>query len=108
MTLSPERAEPLRHDTLAAELAGLPVDDIAIADVVLVDRQAWTRLAYELGQRLFAFLDRKPTQVLTIEFEQVEVAEHGSVVVTRGTDQLEHRQSLSSLTRPRLRSGCEA
>jgi len=37
MTLSPERAESLRHDTLAAELAGLPVDDIAIADVVRVE-----------------------------------------------------------------------
>ena len=26
------RAEPLRHDALAAELAGLPVDDGAVAD----------------------------------------------------------------------------
>jgi hypothetical protein len=29
------RAEPLRHDALAAELAGLPVDDITV--VVLVE-----------------------------------------------------------------------
>ena len=36
-----ERTQPLRHDVLAAELAGLPVDDIAVADVVmLVDRDA--------------------------------------------------------------------
>jgi hypothetical protein len=42
------RAEPLRHDALAAELAGLPVDGFAVADVVLVERQAWTRPAHQL------------------------------------------------------------
>jgi len=34
------------HDTLAAELAGLPADDIAVAGAVLVDRQARIQLAY--------------------------------------------------------------
>jgi len=43
----PERsiAEPLRHDALAAELAGLLIDDLAVADVVLVERNARTRAA---------------------------------------------------------------
>jgi hypothetical protein len=31
-----ERAEQLRHDTLAAELAGLLVDDVTVADDVPV------------------------------------------------------------------------
>jgi hypothetical protein len=34
-------AEPLRHDALAAELAGLPVDDLAIADVVAPSKELW-------------------------------------------------------------------
>jgi hypothetical protein len=40
-----ERAEPLRHDALAAELAGLLMDDLAVADVVLVERDVAGRLA---------------------------------------------------------------
>jgi hypothetical protein len=45
-----ERAEPLRHDALAAELAGVFDHDIAVADEVLVECNSWRRLAQqELG-----------------------------------------------------------
>jgi hypothetical protein len=40
-----ERAEPLRHDALAAELASLREYDIAVADVMLVERNPLRRLA---------------------------------------------------------------
>jgi hypothetical protein len=37
--------DPLRHDALAAELAGLPVDDLAIADVVAPSKSCGDFLA---------------------------------------------------------------
>jgi limonene-1,2-epoxide hydrolase len=40
-----------------------------------------------------ALLDRQPAQILAVEFEQVEGAEHGGVVVAKRTDQLEDRES---------------
>jgi hypothetical protein len=46
-----ERAGSLRHDALAAEFAGLLIDDLAVADEMLVERDALRRLAQQqLGQ----------------------------------------------------------
>jgi hypothetical protein len=42
-----ERAESFRYDALAAELAGLPIDNLAVADVVLVEGDAWMRIAQQ-------------------------------------------------------------
>jgi len=61
------RAEPLRHNVLAAELAGLPVDNVAVADIVLVDRDARMRTAQQLGQPGVARFDRQPAQILAVE-----------------------------------------
>jgi hypothetical protein len=36
--------------------------------------------------------DRQPAQVLAVDLEQVERAEHGRGIVTEGPDQLEHRK----------------
>jgi hypothetical protein len=45
-----------------------------------------------LGQPGFAHFDRQLAQVFAVAFEQVEGAEHGGVVVTKGADQLKHRE----------------
>ena len=38
-------------------------------------------------------LDRAPAQILTVKLDQVEGAQHGSMVVTPGAEQLEHREA---------------
>jgi hypothetical protein len=60
------RAEPLAHDSLAAQLAGLPVGDIAVADVVLVDGDARMRRAQQLDQSGLANLEGQSAQVLAV------------------------------------------
>ena len=44
------------------------------------------------GQPGLAHFNRRPPPILAVELEQVEGAEHGVTVVTKGTDQLEHRE----------------
>jgi hypothetical protein len=88
----PERyAELSRFDTMPSP-AGLLIDNIAVADVVLVECQARIRPVQQPDQRLLARLDRQLAQILAVEFEQVEGAEHGRVVVAPGPQQLEHRE----------------
>ena len=68
------RAETLADNAFAAELAGVLVDDVAVADVVLAERDAGMGPAYELGQRAFAMLDWRSAQVVTIKLQQIEGA----------------------------------
>jgi hypothetical protein len=49
-----------------------------------VECDAGMRRAQQRGQRALALLDRPPAQVLAVEFKQVEGAEHGNGVVTKG------------------------
>ena len=63
------RPKPFRHNALAAEFAGVLVDDIAIADVVLAERDAGIRPAYELGQHPFAMLNRRQAQVVAVKLQ---------------------------------------
>jgi hypothetical protein len=44
-----------------------------------------------LGQRSLALLDRQPAQALTVNFEQVESAEHGREVRGPGKEQIKDR-----------------
>jgi hypothetical protein len=62
-------AQALRHDALAAERAGVLVDDCAAAGVVLIERDAPVRMAHELGQDALAFLDGRVPQVRAVQFE---------------------------------------
>ena len=45
-----------------------------------------------LGQRSLALLDRQPAQVLAVNFERVESAEHGRAVGRPGTEQTKDRE----------------
>src|SRR5262249_54146373 len=54
-----QRAEPLRHDALAAELAGVLENDLAVALVMLIEYDAELRLAHQLGQFPLAILNRR-------------------------------------------------
>jgi hypothetical protein len=62
------------------------------ADVVGVERDAGMRSAQQNKSGL-TNLDRQLAQVLAVEFEQVEGAQHGVGVVAPRPDHLEHRES---------------
>jgi hypothetical protein len=61
------RAEPLRHDAFASELAGLPVDDIAVADVVLIDGDARMWAAQQLDKLGLSYLNGRALSRLIVE-----------------------------------------
>jgi hypothetical protein len=58
---------------------GIPICEVSPAD-------ARMRTAHQLGQGLLALFDRQPAQVSAVKFEQVEGAERGGVVVTKGAE----------------------
>jgi hypothetical protein len=66
------RAEPLRHDAFAVELAGLLIDDIAVADIVRVERDAGMATAQQPVQQLLTLFDWQPAYLLVVKLEQVE------------------------------------
>src|SRR6185503_708501 len=75
------RAEPLRHNALTAERAGVLVEDRAVAVVVLVEDDARMRAAQQISQEGLAVFNRCPAQIPAVEFEQIEGAEHGGAVM---------------------------
>ena len=66
------RAEPLRHNALAAELAGVAVDDVAAVLEVLDQPQPDPAAAQQARQRRLARLQRLAPQVLAIQLKEVE------------------------------------
>jgi len=61
-----QRAEPLRHNAVAAELAGVLEYNVAVAFVVLVEHDAGVRGAHELGELGLAVLNRRAAQILAV------------------------------------------
>jgi hypothetical protein len=86
------RAEPLRHDALAAEFAGLPIDDIAVADIVRVERDTGRAIAQQPGQQLLTLFDRQPAHFLVVKLKQVESAQHRPRAATLAAEQVEHSE----------------
>jgi hypothetical protein len=88
------RAEALRDDALAAERAGVLVDDRTVAAEVLVERDAFMRQTEQAGQPALALLDRLVAQILAVHLEQVERAEQGAPVAPVAAYQVEHGESV--------------
>jgi hypothetical protein len=87
------RTEPLRHDALAAEFAGVREHDVAVALVMLIEDDARTRTANEQRQFLLAVFDRRvdPRKIFiaSIVFNLrwpggVEISDHGWAVASFG------------------------
>ena len=74
-------AEPLRDDAFAAESAGVLEDGRAVAVEMLVEGDTVAGVAEQIGEHGLAALDRLPAKVLAVEFDQIEGAEHGGMVV---------------------------
>ncbi len=58
--LNDKSSEPLGENALAAELAGVLKDDLAVAFVMVIEYDARMRLADQLGELGLALLDRLP------------------------------------------------
>jgi hypothetical protein len=85
------RAKPLRHDAFAAKRARLLEDGWAIRVEVRVQRYAVPRIGQQLGKPRLAIFKLRPTQVLAIDFDQVEGAKQCSAVVLAVSQQVEDR-----------------
>src|SRR6516225_7136741 len=79
-TGSVRRAKPLRHDALASERAGVLVDDRAIAAVMLIEGNAFTLPAQQPCQCGPAFLDWQSPHIVTVESNEIEGAQHHSLI----------------------------
>jgi hypothetical protein len=103
-----ERAEPFRHDALAAESAGVLEDDGPIAGKVFIQGNALERLWQQAGEPCLAILDRQSALIFAVEFDQIEGAQHGIVVVTPGPEQAKIASPASSVTvtSPSIRQEC--
>jgi len=55
-------------------------DDRAVAVEMLIEGDAVIRVVDEVGQRALTVLKPRPAEVLAVEFDQVEGAEHGGIV----------------------------
>ena len=87
------RAKPLGHNAFAAERAGVPEDDHAVTVKVLVEGNTVARAVEKLGQCALAALERSVSKVLSLECNQIESAQHGSVVAEPVTKIIEYRQA---------------
>src|SRR5262249_58445896 len=74
------RAEPLRHNALAAELAGVAVDDVAAVLEVLDQPQPDPTAAQQARQRRLAGLDRLAPEGPGLEVEHgAGIREHAFI-----------------------------
>jgi hypothetical protein len=62
--------------------AGVLEDDRSVARAVLVEGDALMGMTEKFRQDALALLDRRAPQVLAVEFEEVERAEHGGGIMT--------------------------
>src|SRR5262245_22701947 len=86
------RAEPLRHDALTAELAGVAVDDVTAVREGLDQPQPWPAGAQQARQRRLARLQRFAPKVLAIKLKQVEGVEEYFGRPPPVAQQREHRE----------------
>ena len=87
------RTEALRHDALAAKDAGVREDDSAVGVKVFVEGDPVLHAAEEVGQRMLTILQPRPSEVLAVEFDQIEGTEHGGMIAEAKTERIKYRQA---------------
>jgi hypothetical protein len=63
------RAEPLRHNALAAKRASLLEDVCTVVIVVIIEADAVTLPEERISQHILAFFDRRPAQVPAVKLD---------------------------------------
>ena len=61
-------------------------DGCAVASMVLVERDTFMGMTQKLHQSPLAVLDRHASQILAVQFEQVEGAKHGGAIMAISAD----------------------
>src|SRR6476469_8447235 len=87
------RAQPLRHDALAAERARVLVDRRAVTAEVLIGGDTVMREPKQAGEPALAVLDRFAPDVFAVHLEEVERAEYRGRIAPVRADELEHGQA---------------
>ena len=87
------RTEAFRDDTFAPKGAGVPEDDFPVAVEMLVKGDAIIRAAEEIGQRVLTILKACPSDILAIEFDEIEGAQYSGVVVKPMAESFEYREA---------------
>ena len=77
-----KRAEPLRHDPLAAEPASVLEENIAVAFENLVQDNSVMRAAHPFCQYALALLDWRTPQVFAVQLDQIEREQHWTQTAT--------------------------
>ena len=72
----------------------MPVDRIAIGSEMLIEGHAGMRATQEALQGRFAKLDRRPPQILAVEFKEIERAKRNGMILAPVPDQVEHGQAV--------------
>jgi hypothetical protein len=87
------RTEAFRDDTFAPKGAGVPEDDFPVAVEMLVEGDAIIRAAEEIGQRVLTILKARPSDILAVEFDEIEGAQYSGVVVKPMAESFEYREA---------------
>src|SRR6516162_6278601 len=85
------RAEPLRHDSFEAHLAGVAEYALAIMDKVFVQTQPRKAPTQQPRERRLARLQRLAPQVLAIQLKEVEGVKEDMLARRLAPQPLEHR-----------------
>ncbi len=70
------RAEPLGHDAFAAKFASVFEHDVAVAFIEFVEHDTGMRAAHQLRQLGLALFDGRSSQILAIQLDEIEGAQH--------------------------------
>ena len=87
------RTEAFRDDTFAPKGAGVPEDDFPVAVEMLIEGDAVVRAAEEIGQRVLPILKACPSDILAVEFDEIEGTEHSGVVAKPIPESVEYREA---------------
>jgi hypothetical protein len=66
------RAEPLGHNALTAEFAGVREQDVAVAFKNFVHDNPGLRTSHQFGQLALALFKRRTAQIFAVQFDQIK------------------------------------
>ena len=72
----------------------MPEDDFSVAVEMLVEGDAVVRATEEIGQRVLPILKARPSDILAVEFDEIEGAQYGGVVVKPMAECIEYREAV--------------
>ena len=87
------RTEPLRHDFLTAESAGMLEDVRDVPRKILVEGNSVAGVSEKISEHGLALLERLLAKIIAVELDQVEGAENRRMIVMPIAEEIEHGQA---------------